>query len=151
MKRGSFITSIKTMSNDLNISKSINQNLFKAIRKKVRKINKRSNKQYTLITVCKYDSYQLLEKNVTNKLTNEQQKTNKQLTTTNKYNNINNTITTTNITEVDLKKIDLWIKEISNSPTYLEGLYKLNKLKNGSVSELLITFKEHLKVFPKTA
>lgn len=50
---------------------------------------------------------------------------------------------------IDNNKIDLWIKKISKSPTYLEGLYRLNKLKKGSISELLNTFKEHLKVYPE--
>ena len=148
VKRGSFITSIKTMSNDLKIS---NQSIRTCLQRleKTKEINKQTNNQYTVITVCKYDDYQIIEKEVTSELTNEQQTINKRLTTTNNYNNINNNTTTTNIAEVDFKKIDLWIKEISNSPTYLEGLYRLHKLKNGSVSELLITFKEHLKVFPK--
>jgi len=52
-------------------------------------------------------------------------------------------------TEVDMRQIDLWIKEISESPIYLEGLYRLNGLKKGSISELLNTFKEHLKVYPE--
>jgi len=50
---------------------------------------------------------------------------------------------------LDIKSIDLWIKEISKSQMYLEGIYRLHKLKKGSASELLNTFKEHLKVYPK--
>jgi hypothetical protein len=52
-------------------------------------------------------------------------------------------------TKVDVKQIDLWIKEISNNPTYLEGLYRLNKLRKGSISTLTDQFKEHLKVYPE--
>lgn len=50
--------------------------------------------------------------------------------------------------EIDIVIIDKYIKEISESPTYLEGLYRLNKLKVGCVSELLELFKQHLKVYP---
>ena len=50
---------------------------------------------------------------------------------------------------IDYTNIDLWIKEISKSPTYLEGLYRLHKLKKGTISELLNIFKEHLKVYPE--
>ena len=52
-------------------------------------------------------------------------------------------------TKVDIRQINLWIKEISKSKMYLEGIYRLHKLKKGSASELLNTFKEHLKVYPK--
>ena len=64
-----------------------------------------------------------------------------------KADNVNDNVNVS--TEVDMQQINLWIKEISNSPTYLEGLYRLNKLKKGSISELLNTFKEHLKVYPE--
>ena len=52
-------------------------------------------------------------------------------------------------TEVDIRQIEIWIKEISKSPTYLEGLYRLNKLRKGSISTLTDQFKEHLKVYPE--
>ena len=152
IKKGSFITSLETMKNETGLSIQQVRTCIKRL-KKTGEINTQSNKQNTVVTICKYDIYQSLN-NETNtqdnkRLTHVQQTTNKQLTTNKNDNNIKNDNTTTNIAEVDFKKIDLWIKEISNSPTYLEGLYRLHKLKNGSVSELLITFKEHLKVFPK--
>jgi len=85
---------------------------------------------------------------LTNTILITQQTTNKQLTTTNNDNNINNYITTIK-EEVDFNKIDAWIKEIGKSEMYLEGLYRLHKLYQGSISELLNNFKNHLKVYPK--
>ncbi len=61
--------------------------------------------------------------------------------------NVNNN--TTKEVEVDFLIIDSWIKEISKSQMYLEGLYRLHKLRKGSISELTANFKEHLKVYPK--
>ena len=58
--------------------------------------------------------------------------------------NVNNNTTT----EVDFVVVDGWLKEIGKSPTYLEGLYRLHKLQNGSISKLTNNFKEHLKVYP---
>jgi hypothetical protein len=51
--------------------------------------------------------------------------------------------------EVDFLQIGTWIKEISKSPVYLEGIYGSQNLEKGSVSELLNNFKNHLKVYPK--
>jgi len=152
VKKGSFITSLETMKNETGLSiRNIRTCLSKL--QKTGEIDKQSNKQHTIITICKYSTYQsnnkTSDKQSDKPTTNERQTSDKQATTNKNDNNIKNDNTTTNIAEVDFKKIDLWIKEISNSPTYLEGLYRLHKLKNGSVSELLITFKEHLKVFPK--
>ena len=58
-------------------------------------------------------------------------------------------VNTTTIEEVDFIVVDGWVKEIAKSPTYLEGLYRLHKLRKGSMSELTLNFKEHLKVYPK--
>ena len=56
---------------------------------------------------------------------------------------------TTKEAEVDFLKIKIWCKEIANSQMYLEGLYRIHKLYQGSISELLNTFTEHLKIYPK--
>lgn len=60
---------------------------------------------------------------------------------------INNT--TTKEVEVDFFKVDEWITEVGKSTTYLEGLYRTHKLYQGSISEILRLFKEHLKIYPK--
>ena len=57
--------------------------------------------------------------------------------------------TTTEEVEVDFLKVKIWCKEIANSQMYLEGLYRIHKLYQGSISELLNTFTEHLKIYPK--
>jgi len=51
--------------------------------------------------------------------------------------------------DVDFKQIDLWIKEIGSSPTYLESFYRLNNLEKGTASKLLEDFKDHLKMNPE--
>ena len=63
--------------------------------------------------------------------------------------NVNIYTTTTIESEVDFLVIDNWIKQVSKSEIYLEGLYRLHKLNKGSISELTKKFKEHLKVYPK--
>jgi hypothetical protein len=64
--------------------------------KSTNEITSKSTNKYTIITVVKWEEYQLLCEKSTNKstskLTNDQQTTNKQLTTDNKYNNINKEI-----------------------------------------------------------
>jgi uncharacterized phage protein (TIGR02220 family) len=78
IKRGSFITSIETLSNELNLTfQNIRTSLSKL--EKTNEIVKNSTNKNTLLTIVKYDDYQNLE----NKVTNEQQTNNKQLTTTN--------------------------------------------------------------------
>lgn len=70
----------------------------------------------------------------------------KQVQAVNDNVNIN---TTTKEVEVDFLKVKIWCKEIANSQMYLEGLYRIHKLYQGSISELLNTFTEHLKIYPK--
>ena len=78
IKRGSFITSIETLSNELNLTfQNIRTSLSKL--EKTNEILKISTNKNTLLTLVKYDDYQ----NIEVKATNEQQTTNKQLTTTN--------------------------------------------------------------------
>jgi hypothetical protein len=43
--------------------------------------------------------------------------------------------------------IAAWIKEISNSPEYLNGIYMKLKLRKGTVSALLKEFEAHLKMY----
>ena len=78
IKRGSFITSIETLSNELNLTfQNIRTSLSKL--EKTNEIVKISTNKNTLLTLVKYDEYQNTEVTVTNK----QQTSNKQLTTTN--------------------------------------------------------------------
>ena len=50
----------------------------------------KSTNKFTLVTVENYDLYQVVEKKVTSKSTNEQPTNNQQITTNNNINNINN-------------------------------------------------------------
>jgi hypothetical protein len=144
IKRGSFITSLDTMSKDTNLSIQQIRTCLTRL-EKTQEINKQSNKQNTLITICKYDSYQSKKETANTQLTNDQQTSNKQLTTTNNVNNINNN---NNSIKIDVGEIDFWINEISNSPEYLNSFYRLNNLEKGSASKLLEDFKDHLKMNP---
>lgn len=80
VEKGSFITSLKHLSEETNISV---QTIRTCLKKLVltNEISVKSTSKLTKITICKYESYQV-ESDVTNKqLTNNQQTTNKQLTT----------------------------------------------------------------------
>lgn len=91
VKRGQFITSLETMKNETKLSTQKIRTCLDKL-EKTQEINKQSNKQYTLITVCKYDTYQGKQELNNKQLTNEQQTTNKQITTTNNINKDNKSI-----------------------------------------------------------
>lgn len=80
IKKGQFITSAQTISNDTKLSLQVVRTLLKKFELTNEIIVKSTNK-FTMLTICKYECYQD-ESNATNKqLTNKQQTTNKQLTT----------------------------------------------------------------------
>ena len=80
IKKGQFITSAQTISNDTKLSLQVVRTLLKKFELTNEIIVKSTNK-FTMLTICKYECYQD-ENNTTNKqLTNKQQTTNKQLTT----------------------------------------------------------------------
>ena len=82
IKKGQFITSAQTISNDTKLSLQVVRTLLKKFELTNEIIVKSTNK-FTMLTICKYECYQD-ESNATNKqLTNKQQTTNKQLTTNN--------------------------------------------------------------------
>ena len=93
IKKGSFITSLETMKNETGLSIQQVRTCIKRL-KKTGEINTQANKQNTVVTICKYDTYQGLNNKAntqTNKrLTHVQQTINKQLTTNNNDNNIKN-------------------------------------------------------------
>lgn len=51
--------------------------------------------------------------------------------------------------DIDITTIDEYIKKLSTQEIYLEGLYRTHGLVKGSLSTIALSFKEHLKVFPK--
>lgn len=85
LKRGEFISSLGNISNATGISIQSIRTVLKKL-EKTNEIQIKSTNKYTIVTICKYDSYQD-EKELSNKLiTNNQQTVNKQ-STTNKNNN----------------------------------------------------------------
>jgi hypothetical protein len=83
VKRGSFITSLSGLSERIGISvQQIRTSLDKLI--STHEVTKSSTSTYTVISINNYDQYQ----KVTRSATNEQQTSNKPVTTTKEYKNI---------------------------------------------------------------
>lgn len=80
VKKGSFITSIKHLSDETNISIQTIRTCLKKLQL-TNEIEVKSTNKLTKITICKYDSYQFESNEANKQLTNNQQTTNKQLTT----------------------------------------------------------------------
>lgn len=125
-KKGSFITSLKHLSDETNISIQTIRTCLKKLQL-TKEISVKSTNKLTQITICNYDSYQHEDGEANKQLTNNQQTTNKQLTTieeskeikkNKEVNNIpdfqsflNHALTKEiNIDEVELKKkYDAWL------------------------------------------
>lgn len=114
--RGSLVTSLDKISRDTDIPIQKVRTCIKRL-KSTGEITIKSTNKFSIVTVCKYDYYNLHE-NKTNKQTNRQ--TNKQLTTDKKNNNINNKLLSSkedascenrtcdkNVTIEDKKNIDV--------------------------------------------
>lgn len=80
VKRGQFITSLGKISSDTNISLQTIRTLLKKFENTNEIIVKSTNKN-SMITICKYECYQLENEDANKQLTNKQQTTNNQLTT----------------------------------------------------------------------
>ncbi len=79
IKRGQFVTSTKTLSNELQLSvQQIRTCLTKL--ESTGEIDKQATNKLTKITICKYDSYQSFENDSNKQTTREQQTDNKQIT-----------------------------------------------------------------------
>jgi hypothetical protein len=83
-KKGSFITSLKHLSDETNISIQTIRTCLKKLQL-TKEINVKSTNKLTQITICNYDSYQQETDEANKQLTNNQQTTNKQLTTIEEY------------------------------------------------------------------
>jgi hypothetical protein len=126
VEKGSFITSLKHLSDETNISVQTIRTCLKKLQL-TKEIDVKSTNKLTKITICKYESYQLESETSNKQLTNNQQTTNKQLTTTKEYKEnkkdkeeknmpdfqsfLNHALTKEpNIDEVELKKkYDAWV------------------------------------------
>lgn len=89
IKKGSFITSLKTLSLETGISTQSIRTILKRLETTKEIIVKSTNKN-RVITICNYDSYQEINNDANKQLTNNQQTTNKQLTTNKNDKNVNN-------------------------------------------------------------
>lgn len=93
VKRGQFVTSIKHLSNETGLTNQNVRTILKRL-KSTKELTIETTSKYSIVTVCKYDSYQVLEGEAntpTNKqITINQQTSNNQLTTNKNDNNIKN-------------------------------------------------------------
>lgn len=91
IKRGQKITSIQHMAQETGLTEQSVRTAIKKL-KSTGELTSKSTNKYTVVTLTNYDLYQEKKKQVTSEttgeLTNEEQTTNKQLTTTKQYNNI---------------------------------------------------------------
>ena len=91
VNRGQKVTSIQHIAEETGLTQQRVRTAIKKL-KSTGELTTKSTNKYTLVTLTNYDLYQEKKKQVTSKttgeLTNEEQTTNKQLTTTKQYNNI---------------------------------------------------------------
>jgi len=89
--RGQFVTSLDKLSSQTGLSVSQIRTCLKKL-KSTNEIAIKSHTQHTVITVISYDDYQGNDKRDDKPVTYESQTSDKQIATTNKYNNINKEI-----------------------------------------------------------
>ncbi len=80
IKKGQFITSAQTISNDTKLTLQVVRTLLKKFELTNEIIVKSTNK-FTMLTICKYECYQDENEDANKPITNNQQTTNKQSTT----------------------------------------------------------------------
>lgn len=86
IKRGSFVTSLKSLSEELGMTiQEIRTSLKHLI--STNELTSKSTNKYRIITIVNYELYQLVNKQPNTQLTNNQQSTNNQLTTIEEYKN----------------------------------------------------------------
>lgn len=90
LKRGEFVTSFKSISEDTNLTIQQIRTSIKRL-KSTSEITSKTTNKYTIITICKYDTYKV--ENISKQQAEQQatkQTNNKRTTTDKEYNNINN-------------------------------------------------------------
>lgn len=103
IKRGEFITSYKSLSQDTGLSVQQVRTALKKLISTSNLTSKTTNK-YQVISVTNYNKYQDSNKQPNNQITNNQQTNNKQITTDNNNNNKNNN----SIIKPDQISDDVW-------------------------------------------
>lgn len=124
--RGQIVTGIHQLAKTLGIKQGATREAIKRL-KSTNEITVKSTNKYSIITIVKYDDYQLSSEKTTNKPTNkptnEQQTDNKQPTTNNNDNNDNNDNNNIILTKVSKKEIKEPETNLSKSPVTLSDLY----------------------------
>lgn len=113
INRGSFITSLEHIKNDTGLS-------IQKIRTALNKLNLtneityETTSQYSIISIKNYNLYQDYNKQDNKQITNEQQTSNKRVTTNNNDNNDNNDNNKEEVEEEKLKNLDNFYGEFKN-------------------------------------
>lgn len=81
VERGQFITSLQSLSDAIGVSVMKVRTCLKRLEETGEITTKTTNK-YSIITICKYGSYQPQNSDANKQITNKQQTNNKQITTT---------------------------------------------------------------------
>lgn len=145
IQRGSFLTSINTLSKETKLSTSQIRTAINKL-KSTSEIASQSQAQYSVITMLKYDQYQANDKVIDKPVTNQSQTSDKPMTTNNNENNENNE--KKKDSEFNFKKellalgvdkdvLSDWLKvrkqkKSSNTKTALKGL--LTQIKKSGLS-----------------
>lgn len=136
IKRGQLVTSLEHLSDDLGLSVQQIRTSIKKL-KSTGEITSKATNKYTLVTVERYEDYQSKEEKATNKITNEQQTNNKQITTTNNITNIN---------KIKLNYLYLYITEKAEK---FDGLNEMDKLSLQSTLKKLELYIEDDSCLPQ--
>jgi len=140
VKKGSFITSLKSLNNETGISNQRIRTILKRL-ENTNEITVKSTNKYRVISIVKYKDYQVED----NKITNNKQTTNKQLTTTkndNKEINIYREFDHLKISKEQYEKLSLEYGE-KNTNDILDSIENYSGNKN--YKSLYLTAKNWLK------
>ena len=148
IKRGQLITGRKVLSVETGISEQKIKTCLKRL-KKSGEIELKSTSKYSIITICKYDTYQLKNhesnQQANQQLTSNQPATNQQLTTNNNVNKNNNNLKEKEYSpeilifydEIkDFFPVNTQPKTTSQRNSWFETIEKLQKKENYSLLEI---------------
>lgn len=152
IKRGQRITSLEKLASELHLSI---QNVRTSIShlKSTGELTSNQHAKFSLITVLKYNDYQVTNRLANKKLTSNQQATNKQLTTNNNNNNNNNEkkryLDYVLLSDVEYEKLKIVMgnereKYIENLRLYIES--KGDKYKSHYATMLTWWKKDHPEI-----
>lgn len=137
IKRGTFITSTDKLAKELGLTRQIVRTALSNLTR-TKEVTIITNRKYSLITVNKYDEYQIIDKD-NQQITNRQPTDNQQITTTNNVNNINN------VNNVVVGNIDIIYKDCLRDELWVEHLCMSTKKKKTEVVNTMGKFVSFLK------